>query len=333
MYALRETSSLLNAPRRNISGASGSKMSCANEIEAGDVIVVAEARMLCCASCAIPEVGDVKLKICDGCDLVRYCSDACQEYHRSEHEAKCKERAAELRDELLFKQPEGTHLGDCPLCCVPIPIGQDKSSTFSCCGKWICKGCAYADIARQWEENKQRTCPFCRHPLPKTDEELTKNKMKRAERNDPVALSQMGELRHKERDYQSAFEYFTRAADLGDADSHYNLSIMYSKEQGVEKDEKKVIYHLEKASIAGCPQARHNLACIEGKNCKFDRAVKHLIINANLGFDLAIQELKICYKYGLVSKDDFAAALRAHHAAVDAFKSPQREVAAAANFR
>jgi len=32
---------------------------------------------------------------------------------------------------------------------------------------------------------------------------------------------------------------------------------------------------------------------------------------------------------GRVSKDDFAAALRAHQAAVDATKSPQREAAAA----
>ena len=38
----------------------------------------------------------------------------------------------------------------------------------------------------------------------------------------------------------------------------------------------------------------------------------------------------IC-KPGLVNKDDFAAALRAHQAAVDATKSPQREAAERAN--
>jgi hypothetical protein len=36
------------------------------------------------------------------------------------------------------------------------------------------------------------------------------------------------------------------------------------------------------------------------------------------------------YVKGDVDKEDFAAALRAHQAAVDATKSPQREVAAAA---
>ncbi len=39
-------------------------------------------------------------------------------------------------------------------------------------------------------------------------------------------------------------------------------------------------------------------------------------------------DLKQCYTDGHVSKEDFAAALRAHQAAVDATKSPQREAAA-----
>ena len=53
-----------------------------------------------------------------------------------------------------------------------------------------------------------------------------------------------------------------------------------------------------------------------------------MIIAANLGYDLSIEILKECYKDGDVSKDDFAAALRSHQAAVDATKSPQRAYAA-----
>ena len=71
--------------------------------------------MLCCASCGIAEVDDVKLKDCDDCDLVKYCSDKCQRDHLTEHEKACKERAAELRDEILLRrQHESTHEGDCP---------------------------------------------------------------------------------------------------------------------------------------------------------------------------------------------------------------------------
>ena len=86
----------------------------------------AEAADNCCASCGIAEVDDIKSKECDGCDLVRYCSDECQKDHRPEHEAMCKERVAELRDEILFKQPESSHLGDCPICCLPTPIDDKK---------------------------------------------------------------------------------------------------------------------------------------------------------------------------------------------------------------
>ncbi len=67
-------------------------------------------------------------------------------------------------------------------------------------------------------------------------------------------------------------------------------------------------------------------AAIEQQNGReVERRVKHLIIAANLGHSQSIQALKTCYKDGLVSKADFATALRGHQAAVDATKSPQRE--------
>ena len=44
-------------------------------------------------------------------------------------------------------------------------------------------------------------------------------------------------------------------------------------------------------------------------------------------FNESLRALKECFKRGMVSKEDFAAALRAHQAAVDATKSPQREAA------
>ena len=84
---------------------------------------------------------------------------------------------------------------------------------------------------------------------------------------------------------------------------------------------------MEEAAIAGDPMARHNLAVYEGINRRFERAVKHFIIAANLGYDDSIKALKVGYAAGVVSKEEFAAALRAHQAAVDATKSAQREAA------
>eukprot|EP00985_Skeletonema_marinoi_P004278 scaffold1876_cov70-Skeletonema_marinoi.AAC.1 len=288
----------------------------------------AEANNMFCASCGIAELDDIKLMDCDDCDLVRYCSDKCQQDHISQHEAACKERVAELRDVILFRQPESNHRGDCPICFLPLPIDLENSM-MSCYSKLICRGCEYANDVELEKNRVQNTCPFCRHPTPKTKEEADKNEMKRAAANDPVALRELGKESCHEGDYDTAFEYWTKAAELGDVDAQYHLSIMYREGDGVEKDEEKEVYHTEEAAIAGHPEARYNLAVDEWENERFDRSAKHFIIAANLGHDGSIQMLKEYYKHGLVSKDEFAAALRAHQAAVDAAKSPQRDAAKA----
>ena len=85
--------------------------------------------MMKCDSCGVVANGedDVKLKKC-ACKLVKYCSVKCQKDHRKQHHKnECKKRVDELRDEILFKQPESTHVGDCPICCLPIPIDQSKN--------------------------------------------------------------------------------------------------------------------------------------------------------------------------------------------------------------
>jgi len=282
---------------------------------------------MCCASCGKSEVDDIKLKNCDDCDLVKYCSDQCQQDHLPQHEVMCIERVVELRDEKLFKQPESSFMGDCPICFLPLPLDPKKSSMQSCCSKVVCKGCLYADFLRQLEERLGRVCPFCRQPLPKGEEEAHRNNMKRAEANDPIAIRCIGAKHYSAGDYDTAFEYWTKAAELGDAVAHFGLSLLYEKGQGVEKDKKKEVYHLKKAAIAGHHLARFKLGLYERKNEGFERAVKHWIIAANLGSDEAIGVLKQCYKWGKVTKEDFATALRGHQAAVDATKSLHREAA------
>ena len=281
----------------------------------------------CCATCGIAGVDDVTLKECDGCDLVRYCSDACQEEHKSQHKALCKERAAELlRDKILFRQPESSHLGDCPICCLPLPTEDGKSSLYPCCSKYICIGCTRANQLLQIQ-----SCPFCRHPLPKTMEEADKMIMNRVAANDPVALHIFGMNHYSKGDYDGAIKYWTKAAEFGGAKAHYELFIIYINGKDVQKDEKKGLFHLEEAAILGHPEARCFLGAHEERSCRVERgrihrAVKHWIIAANLGLDRSIKTLKECYKDGHVSKEDFAAALRAYQVAVNAMKSPQREV-------
>ncbi len=298
---------------------------------------------MCCASCGVAEVDEIKLKKCDGCDLVRYCSDSCQQDHRPEHEAKCKERAAELRDELLFRQPESSYLGDCPICCLPFSIDITKTMMYSCCVKTVCIGCDCANMITDFSEFdcddilrvlpvlaklQNATCPFCRQPRHTKNQDIKKDIMKRTKKNDPAAFREMGTLLCKEGDNSNAMKYYTKAIELGDVDSHCRLvgCMMYEEEEnGVERDEEKEIYHLEEAAIAGHPHGRYSLAKYEMRNMRIDRGLKHYIIAANLGHDDSLKQLKEFYSLGMLKKEDFAAALRAHQAAVDATKSPQRE--------
>ena len=281
----------------------------------------------CCASCGIAELDDMKLVPCVGCDLVKYCSDECTENHKSQHEEDCKKRAAELRDELLFKQPESSHLGDCPICCLPLSLDRKKSAVLACCSKIVCNGCYYANGLRELRMRLALSCPFCRKSLTKTSEEVDQRHVERIEVNDPVALLQHGAEQDNKGNYRSAFHYYTRAAALGDAWAHYCLALLYQLGRGVDKEKGKHIQYLEEAAIGGHPNARFRLGVHEWNNGNIERAVKHWIIAATQGDDNSMEALMDAFKEGFVEKEEFAATLRAKKAAVDAMKSPQREEA------
>ena len=282
----------------------------------------------CCASCGIAEIDDIKLKKCDGCDLVRYCSDECRENHKSVHEEDCKKRAAELRDELLFKQPESSHMGDCPICCLPIPLGVGKATFLWCCSKTICLGCTCANMTREQHQRLQPACPFCRKSMHKVSVERDKLVMKRVKANDLNAMWQQGVREYEKGDYNSAFEYLRKAATLGSVVAHRLLAVMYERGQGVEKDEGKASFHLEEAAIGGHPDARYDLGCHEKNiNNNPGRAVRHFIIAAALGEVKSIKELIHAFRSEVISKEELDAALRAHQDVLDAMKSPQRKIA------
>ena len=207
------------------------------EEEAGDM----------CANCGITQVDDIKLAQCNGgCDLVKYCSDRCQENHREQHEGECKKRVdeirdniqrraaelrqtflrAELRDRDLFTMPDGSHLGECPICCLPLPIDDVGTVFMGCCCKILCKGCNYANQKREYEEGLEHRCAFCREPLTNSQEEVIKKIMKRIkENNDPAAMHQTGIRHYREGDYETTFKYWSKAAELGNADAHYNFRL------------------------------------------------------------------------------------------------------------
>ncbi len=278
-----------------------------------------------CANCGIAGVDDVKLEECGTeCHSVRYCGDKCREDHREQHEEECNRQKDALYDKKLFSQPDETHLGDCPICFLPLPLDSRKSTFKSCCSKIVCMGCVLAD---RRSSNGGHRCPFCREAVP-DEEEFERRLVKRIEANDPAALYHMGAKRyHKHGDYDGAIEYLTKAAKLGYFEAQCLLGSMYMEGEGVEKDKEKALHHYEKAAIGGNPYARYNLGWYEQKSGKIERAAKHFIIAAKLGFELSMKSIWSMFKDGHITKEDLETTLRSHQGAIDAMKSPQRDIA------
>src|SRR5210317_862663 len=129
-----------------------------------------EAADVCCANCGTAEillrVVHIQLEECDGgCDLVKYCSKKCREEHREHHEDECKKRKVELHDKQLFTQPDSSHMGECPICCLPLSIDPSKSMLNACCCKTICNGCFFANTKREDEQGLEGRCVYCREPV------------------------------------------------------------------------------------------------------------------------------------------------------------------------
>ena len=170
--------------------------------------------------------------------------------------------------------------------------------------------------------------PFCRNAdSMKSKNQMDKQLMRRAKKNDPAALCVLGGKYESKGHYSRAFECYTKAAELGDMMAHYLLSALYHSGRFVEKDEGKMLYHVEEAAIGGHTEARYDLGLYESFNENYERGVKHLIIAATQGHNDSMKVLMEMFKDGLVQKENLASVLRAHKAAVDAAKSPQRQVA------
>jgi len=301
----------------------------------------------CCAECGAD--GGASLKICKTCMRAKYCNAACQLNHWPTHKKLCKQRAAELRDEALFKDPPPKE--DCPICFLPmsttiiscaslppatilsVPIydfakanemlaKEDTETYYSCCGKSICRGCSYSNIM---SGNKDK-CPFCNSEGGKTDEERVEQIMKRVEADDAASICMLASQYYRgqlglQRDQTKAMELYVRAADLSSSSAHYFLA-KHCHEGGALK---KAKFHLEASAIAGNEIARHNLGIKEDNSGNIERAVKHWTIGASAGGYKAMHHLRLCFEKGYVSRESIDSTLAAYNSSCAEMRSEARD--------
>ena len=130
-------------------------------------------------------------------------------------------------------------------------------------------------------------------------------------------------------DFSKALELWQRAGDLGSSIAYYSIGCAYKYGRGVESDEEKARHFWERAAMSGNILSRHNLGILEENSGNMDRAFKHYVISAGLGYNKSLEEIKELYNNGYATKDDYETALRARQAYVAEVRSSQRDEAAA----
>ena len=292
-----------------------------------------------CANCGQEGGGTVKLKNCTACLLVKYCSVECQGAHRKQHKKACKKRAAELKDERLYSQGHKRQEGDfCPLCllAIPFPLG-DHAKMRECCMKLVCNGCCVAQGFVELERGLGESCPFCRTAPPKSDEEALAMVQKRVEAKDPEAIRYLGDLHRSGdcgvvEDGQRGFKLWTEAAELGSIRALFKIGFSYVHGVEVSQNKAQGIPYLESAAMRGCADSRHHVGLVEGMNRNFDRAVRHLLISSNMGYEESLDVIKEMFADGLATEQQYAEALKGYQDALEEMKSPQRDEAEALGF-
>ena len=297
--------------------------------------------------------GVASLKACKSCMLVKYCNANCQRNHWPKHKKQCKQRAAELHAEALFKDPPPKE--DCPICFLPMPEKMINCMSFPpatitsvpvndyaltnvelagwstrhynpCCGKGICAGCVYSI-----RKGNNKKCPFCKaERVGKTGEDTIKELMKRVEANDAVAICEVanfyyhGNLPGLQQDQAKGIELWTKAVALGSSYAHCLLGNVY-REGG---DSKKTKFHMEAAAMAGYDVERCNLGTLEAQSGNMGRAVMHWKIAASTGNHAAMQNMKIAFNQGHgVSRDALNSTLIAYNNYCDEMRSVARDAA------
>ena len=286
-----------------------------------------------CANCG----KDNATNTCNKCKMIKYCNAACKKKHRHKHKKDCEEhvrlaaeRAAELHDEKLFKQPPPQY-EDCPICFLRMPIFETGHRYYGCCGKVLCCGCIHSVENTSTEVP---LCPFCRTPAPVSPEEANKRTEKRIEKDDAYAFFNLGTNYDNGRlglpkDSAKALELWHRGGELGDAKAYHNIGCAYYNGNGVKRDGKKAEHYWELAAMLGHVDARYNLGAIEENKCNMDRALKHYKISAGVGHDNSLKKIKELFTVGHATKDDYVTALRAHQSYLNEIKSIPRDAAVA----
>ena len=275
------------------------------------------------------------LKKCTSCKCVWYCDKDCQNRHWREHKRECKP-IKKILDNRGGKLDLGTEKDvgpleklppqeECPICMLVLPIHPQLHSYFNCCGKSVCCGCALQHQIKneEWAEREKtplsHTCPFCRKPVSKSNDENLARLGKRVQLKDPNALIEMAAAYGYGHygvpvDEAKCVALYRESADLGFSIAQCALaSYHYEGGMGLEPNKEEELKYLEKAAEGGHVLARNNLGCEAASNGDYVAAMRHWRLSASGGNRLSIRALIERFEFGFLRHGDLADTLQAFY--------------------
>ena len=219
-----------------------------------------------------------------------------------------------LNDENLFKTSFFT--SNCLICNMKLPHYSSGKVYLMCCGKVICNLCDH-----ELRKENPAFCLLCDTPMPDSDEEIIKRQIKRIVLDHVygVAINGLGCFYQSRmfglpQSYSNALNLYYWAASNGSGDAFCNIADAYDNGRGVRRDYEKAWHYYQLAAMGGNVNARYNLGVTEMLVGNTERALKHFMIAIRYGCVDSLNKVKLIYRDGYATKEDYTNALQYYQA-------------------
>ncbi|KAF9540315.1 hypothetical protein EC957_004393 [Mortierella hygrophila] len=149
--------------------------------------------------------------------------------------------------------------------------------------------------------------------------------LKAANQGDPIGQRRVGFLYHRglgiSRSYSTALEWFIKAADQGDADAQYSVGVMYDRGDGVPQDFAKAMEWYRISANQEHARTQHNIGLMydvgKGVPQDFAKAMEWYLKAADQGLPAAQHNIGLMCDVGKGVPQDFCKAMDWYRMAAD----------------
>ena len=235
---------------------------------------------------------------------------------------------------------------DCAICLVPLSHIHSENFYQSCCGNEICYACYKENELAIEKQNEEKsagkklalTCPFCREPVPTSNEERVRRLQARCQQKDRVAIVSMGNLYRSgapdiPKDDLKALDCLIQAIELGSPAACVHIANRYEKGDGVAVDKERAAKFERIGALRGSLSARHNIGCTEYYGLgNHEVGIRHWKISAEAGDQMSLNCLRDIFNGDgkwpgkeFISKEEMDTVYRSGYDAQMEIKTEERE--------